>query len=97
MNENYLIIQNDVVTNICLWNGDTNVWTPPENSIWMPQSTTKTKIWQLINNAPELIVSIGNSSIGFSWDGEFCITNDPPPKPITAAENQPIASGVQNI
>ena len=31
--QNYLQIQNNVVTNIIEWDGDTQTWTPPEDAI----------------------------------------------------------------
>jgi hypothetical protein len=97
--QNYLMIQENVVTNICLWNGDVNTWTPPTGATMLIQATTPTKIWDLNQNKTEyvLVDSMGNADIGFTWDGTYCITNQPQPQVPTPAENQPVTSGTQTL
>lgn len=77
--QNYLIIQENVVTNVCLWDGDVNTWTPPAGATMLVQETTPTKIWGLVNNEYVLVDSIGDAGIGFTWDGTYCITNETKP------------------
>jgi hypothetical protein len=90
--QNYLIIESNVVTNICVWDGDTTIWTPPTGSIALIQATTPSKIWQYdkVTNTFILTEQLGFGSIGFTWDGSFCITNEPQPKP---PEPQPVTEG----
>lgn len=80
-NQNYLMIQDNVVTNICFWNGDTSQWQPPQDATMLVQATTPTKIWQLNAEKTEYVLteSIGNADIGFTWDGSFATTNQPQP------------------
>jgi hypothetical protein len=85
-NQNYLIIQENVVTNIVVWDGNTQTWQPPQDSLTLIQTTTPAKIWILNEEKTEyvLTVSVGESDIGFTWDGTYCITNQPKPTPPQA-------------
>lgn len=79
--QNYLIVQNNVVTNIVLWDGDTSKWTPPQGSIALIQTTTTASVWR-INEAQtdfELVDVLGAGDIGFTWDGTILTTNQPKP------------------
>ena len=78
---NYLIIENNLVTNICVWDGDVNSWQPPSEAITLIAETTPTKIWNLDLELKDyvLVDSIGNASIGFTYDGSVCITNEEKP------------------
>ena len=92
IDQNYLIIENNVVTNIVVWNGDTTQWTPPTGSIALVQATTPAKVWELNNLIPpsyELVEIIGAGAIGFIWDGSVLTTNEPKP----ANPVQPTTSG----
>lgn len=82
--QNYLIIENNTVTNIVLWDGDTNTWQPPQGSIVLPQATTPAMVW-VFNYTTNPYTSqleevIGAGSIGFTWNGnvltEESITNE---------------------
>jgi hypothetical protein len=100
--QNYLIVEQNVVTNVCLWDGDTTKWTPPSGSISLIQSTTPALIWMPViptTKPPSwtLQEQTGAGAIGFTWDGSVLTTNEPQPQPPVAAENQPIASGVTTI
>ena len=95
-NQNYLMIQNDVVINICVWNGDTNQWQPPSDVLMLVQATTPTKIWGLVGKEYVLVDSVGDADIGFSWDGTVCTTNQPKPEPIVEAD-QPATQGTQTL
>jgi hypothetical protein len=90
--ENYLIIESNVVTNIVVWDGDINTWTPPIDSIQLLQSTTLAMMWfgtqteiqppttpPTYNITYALSEEIGMGNIGFTWDGSVLTTNQPKP------------------
>jgi hypothetical protein len=81
VNQNYLIIESNVVANIVIWDGDTTVWTPPTGSIALVQATTPALIWQLNADKTDyvLIEELGQGQIGFTWNGTFLTTNQPKP------------------
>jgi len=86
--QNYLIIENNVVTNIVVWDGNTATWTPPAGSIALVQAITPALVWQLNTATPPVYVLtqvIGAGSVGFTWDGESVVTNLPQPTvpPVT--------------
>lgn len=91
--QNYCMIngQTNVCDNVCMWDGDTQTWTPPPDYLMLVQATTPAKIWGLINGNWELVETTGQGGIGFTWDGSFLITNEPQPAP------QPVATGTQDI
>lgn len=93
--QNYLIIEQNVVINICVWNGDTTQWTPPQGSIALVQATTPAKVWQWdsATKAYSLVEQIGVGDIGFTWDGSVLTTNQPQPTPPKAEANQPTTTG----
>lgn len=79
--QNYLMIQENIVTNLCMWDGDVNTWAPPADATMLVYATTPTKIWGLSQDQTEyvLVDSVGDASIGFTWDGTYCVTNQPQP------------------
>lgn len=81
--KNYLIIENNVVSNIVLWDGNTDTWTPPINSLVLAQDTTPAIVWVFdYTTAPysaKLEEVIGAGQIGFTWDGTKLTTNQPNP------------------
>lgn len=79
--QNYLIIQENVVTNICLWDGNTQTWQPPQSALTLVADTTPAKIWELNAEKTDyvLVNSVGDAGIGFTWDGTYCVTNEPKP------------------
>lgn len=83
IDQNYLIIENNVVTNIVVWNGDTSQWTPPQGSIALVQATTPAIIWVFDYTTnpytSKLEEVIGAGEIGFTWDGTVLTTNEPQP------------------
>ena len=95
INQNYLIIESNVVTNVTVWNGDTSTWTPPIGSIALIQSTTSAMVWELNFDKTDYVLteSIGAGAIGFTWDGSSCITNEP--KPVVPI--QPTNEGIQTL
>ena len=81
----YLIIENNVVTNDVVWDGNTQTWTPPADSIQLIQSTTPAMVWQPIYTDEKvtdwvLVEVIGAGGIGFTWNGTVLTTNQPKPE-----------------
>lgn len=95
--QNYLIIENNIVTNVVFWNGDTSQWTPPAGSIALVQTTTPALIWELNadKTAYVLVEQLGQGQIGFTWDGTVLTTNDPQPIIPTPPTDQPATTGTQ--
>jgi len=97
--ENYLIIENNVVTNVVFWDGNTETWVPPANSIFLVQSTTLAEDWELDSslNPPDYVLTeiIGGGQIGFTWNGTACVTNEAKPEP--PIQNQPVTEGTQEL
>lgn len=91
------MIQENVVTNVCLWDGNTDTWTPPSDVIMLMQATTSTKIWNLVDTKYVLVDSVGDADIGFTWDGTYCITNEPKPEIQQPANEQPNTNGTVTI
>jgi len=93
--QNYLIIENNVVTNVVVWDGNTQDWTPPADSIQLIQATTPAKIWQWdsATKTYSLVEQVGVGDIGFTWDGTVLTTNQPKPTPPKAEANQPATTG----
>lgn len=81
MTQNYYLIDNN--TNVCVqivvWDGNENIWQPPENTIALPSDTTKVKDWfrggTKEQPVTELQVVDYEGAVGFTWDGEYLITN----------------------
>lgn len=97
--QNYLIIEQNVVINIVVWDGDTTQWTPPQGSVALPQATTPAMVWELVSGQAQytLVEVVGVGDIGFTWDGSVLTTNQPQPQPPKPAPNQPTTSGTQTI
>jgi hypothetical protein len=83
--QNYLMIEENVVTNIVMWDGNTQFWQPPQDATMLVQATTPTKIWELVNSQYVLVDSVGNANIGFTWNGTSAITNESKPVISTPA------------
>lgn len=80
--QNYLIIEQNIVTNVTVWNGDTTQWTPPQGSIALAQATTPAMVWVLDAETKEYVLQeqVGEGQIGFTWDGTVLTTNEPKPE-----------------
>ena len=82
--QNYLIIEQNIVTNVCVWNGDTSIWTPPSGSIALVQAITPAMVWEevivdgKITNYV-LVEKLSAGGIGFTWDGTVLTTNESKP------------------
>jgi hypothetical protein len=97
--QNYLMIQENIVTNVCLWDGNTQTWQPPAEATMLVAETTQTKVWKLDTELKNyvLIDSVGDAGIGFTWDGSFCITAEPKPEKLTPASDQPETTGTVTL
>ena len=90
--QNYLVVENNIVTNVVIWDGNTNTWQPPSNATMLIQATTPALIWQSDNLIPPawiLVEVMGVGNIGFTWNNTVLTTNQP--KPI----KPPVTSGTQ--
>jgi len=92
--QNYLIVENNVVTNNVVWDGDVNTWMPPADSIQLIQATTPALVWVLNSTKDGWILGekIGVGDIGFTWDTttQVLTTNEPQPAP---PKPQPTTTG----
>ena len=79
----YLIIENNVVTNNVMWDGNTADWTPPTDSIQLVTATTPAMVWVYNDSKKvfELTEVMGAGAIDFTWDGAVLTTNVPQPNP----------------
>lgn len=93
INMDYLMIQNNLVTNCVVWDGNLETWTPPDDALMLPQETTPAMVWVLVDGDYELQSQIGQAQIGFAWNGTECVTNEPKPTQPT----QPITTGTQEL
>ena len=80
-NKSYLMIEENTVTNVVMWDGNTQTWQSPQSATMLVQETTPTKIWGLNQDETEyvLVDSIGDATLGFTWDGTVATTNEPKP------------------
>lgn len=87
----YLILENNVVVNTCVWDGDVNTWQPPQGvTLLLLQETTPTKIWAEVDKQFVLIDSVGDARVGFTYDGAVCTTNDEKPEVTTPIGELPV-------
>jgi len=79
--QTYLIVENNIVTNSCLWDGDTNTWHPPADATVLVDDETLGRIWQANDDKTEWVLKgiLGAGAIGFTWDGLALTTPDPKP------------------
>ena len=96
--QNYLMINEstNVVDNICLWDGNTNTWQPPTDTLMLVQATTPAIVWVLNADKTDFILGeqLGVGQIGFTWDGTVLTTNQAKPP---APQQQPVTSGTQSL
>ena len=97
--QNYLVIQDNVVTNIVLWDGNTDSWNPPSNATMLIQATTPVLdwLWNEILMDYELVEIVGElANIGYTYNGNDCVTNEPKPLPPPDT-TQPTTEGTQEL
>ena len=97
--QNYLIIQENIVTNVCIWDGNTQTWQPPQDATMLVQETTLALIWKWDDEIKDYVLQeqMGMGEIGFTWDGFVATTNEPKPPPPQPASDQPKTSGTITI
>lgn len=90
MEQNYCMvnIETNVCDNVCIWDGNPQTWTPPSNYLMLIQDVTPAKVWQFKDGAYELTVKVGVGAIGFTWDGDYLITDEPQPTQPTSINTQ---------
>jgi len=93
--QNYLVVENNVVTNVCVWDGDVNTWTPPADATMLIQADTQALIWELNADKTAYVLTevLGAGQIGFTWNTttQVLTTNEPQPTiPV-----QPTTTGTQ--
>ena len=92
--QNYLMVENDVVTNVCVWDGNSDTWTPPADATMLVQATTPAMVWGLNADKTDWVLTevLGVGDIGFTWDGTVVITNQSKPASI----EQPATTGTMS-
>ena len=77
------MIESNIVTNICLWDGNENTWAPPVDATMLIQAITPAMVWMLNADKTDYVLTeeVGMGSIGFTWDGVKVTTNEPKPNP----------------
>ena len=89
--QNYLVVENNVVTNSVVWDGNTQTWTPPSDATMLIQATTPAMVWEstIVDKkitAYNLVEQMGVGGIGFTWDGTTLTTNQSQPAVPTTQE-----------
>lgn len=89
--QNYLMVQNDVVTNVVVWNGDVKTWQPPADATMLVESTTPAMIWMIPIDGTSYVLTevIGEGAIGYTWDGSVLTTDEPKPEDPPVVPTQP--------
>jgi hypothetical protein len=77
----YLQVENNVVNNSVMWDGDTNTWQPPADATMLVQETTPAMVWEYQSSTKTYVLTevVGAGQIGFTWDGLVLTTNEPQP------------------
>lgn len=90
----------NIVENICLWDGNTETWTPPYGYYMIQLDITVANIWIFSDslNDYELTPIMGAGEIGFTWDGTELTTNQLKPsiEPISI-EQPPTVQGIESV
>lgn len=78
------MVENGVVDNISIWDGDVNTWTPPADATMLIQATTNAIIWTAVITDKKitdwvLTEVMGAGDIGFTYNGTLVTTNQPKP------------------
>ena len=85
--QNYCIVDQgtNICTNVCLWDGNVQTWTPPANSLMLVQATTPSRIWVWDESIGDCVLqeTTGSGCVNFTWDGTYLVTNQPKPSIVT--------------
>lgn len=95
---NYFMIniKTNIVNNTCVWDGDTQTWEPPPNTLMLLVSQTPAMIWVQNQDKTDWVLeeTMGTGDIGFTWNGTVLTTNQPKPNPPSP---QPVTDGMQTL
>ena len=77
----------NVVDNICVWDGNTNTWQPPANTLMLIQADIQALVWHAVVVDKKvtdyiLVEELGQGQIGFTWDAITQVLTTNQPKPI---------------
>lgn len=99
--QNYLIIQENVVTNVVIWDGDITSWAPPADAVVFGQEEVvkNTWVWNSASQDWELTGTVtAVAHIGDLWDGtSFSEPKPTDPPQVEATQAQPISNGTQTL
>lgn len=96
----YLQIENNIVTNIVMWDGGPD-WIPPSDATMLILDTTPAMVWTIPTQTTPSVLEqvIGAGQIEFTWNGSVLTTNLPQPiyvPPVAApSATQPKTTGTQ--
>jgi hypothetical protein len=84
--QNYYLVNtaDNICDNVVLWDGDDEGWMPPISHLALIAIETVAKVWALDPDINDyvLVDDLAAGGIGFTWDGNYLITNQPkPPAP----------------
>ena len=85
-NQNYLVVENNVVDNIVVWDGDVNTWQPPADATMLIQANTQALVWTAVLTDGKitdwtLTEELGQGQIGFTWNETTQVLTTNQPKP----------------
>ena len=91
-NQNYFVVEENIVTNLVLWDGNVNTWQPPAGATMLVADTILGMVWQPIYVNKKitdyvLVEIMGEGDIGFTWNGTVLTTNEPKPAIPTIQES----------
>ena len=74
-------LSTNIVDDVCVWDGNTDTWQPPENYLLLDDEATPALTWVLSEDqlSASLQPVLGAGAIGFIWDGNQLKTNEPNP------------------
>lgn len=91
------MVQENVVTNNIVWDGNVNTWQPPSDAIMLIDAQTPAMIWYRDDAIKDfvLVEVMGAGDIGFTWNGSVLTTNEPKPEYVEPV--QPESTGTQTL
>ena len=101
MIQDYLMVNEttNIVDNVVTWDGNPDTWNPPQGFLMLVQATTPAMVWLWDAQAKDYVLQeqMGAGTVGFTWDGTACITNEPKPELPKPAPDQPNTTGTVTI
>jgi hypothetical protein len=81
-NQEYLMVDEstNIVYSTCIWDGDTNTWQPPANTLMLITATTPAMVWEPVivdGKITDYVLTeeIGAGQVEFTWNGTAVVTN----------------------